>query len=553
MKIIGLDVGEKRIGVAKVDSDTRIAVPVGFINVDGLEYQEIAQVARMNNTNIFVIGLPRSNEGNETQQSLYVRNFAKVLVEQIPDAKVRFQDESLTSVVAEERLKSRKKKYEKGDIDAEAASIILQDFVENLGANATPGNLSVEDLSRPTGSEGAPEPRNDGREGSVSETKALQELQNVKDLARKQSDKVLLNTKKVRHKMKTSTKILSSGIAIIVILGLIAIGGFLWAQSMLSPVMSDCGTACEEVQFVVADGESKTIIADNLEQSGLIKNSFVFKTYMQLFKPDVNLKSGIYMLNKGLTADDIIDKLAKGADDENTFMFTILPGENIYSIKQKLLKLNYSSSEIDAAFSANYDYEFLNERPSGATLEGYLYGETHEFFKDATVKDILDKYLAGMAEVISENGLRAKYKAQGLSLFEGITLASIVQKEAHSPDQPTVAQVFLSRLSMGIPLGSDVTVSYALDTIDPDRQTYQDNQAALTVDSCYNTRVRAGLPCGPISNPGLSALLAVANPSDTSYLYFLTGDDGLMYYSYTETEHNQNIYSHCQELCNVSL
>ena len=132
MKVIGLDVGEKRIGVAKADSSTRIAVPVGFVNVDGLEWQEIAQVARMNNTNFFVVGLPRSNEGNETAQSVYARNFAKKLVEEIPGARVRFQDESLTSVEAEERLKSRKKRYEKGDIDAEAAAIILQDFLEHL-------------------------------------------------------------------------------------------------------------------------------------------------------------------------------------------------------------------------------------------------------------------------------------------------------------------------------------------------------------------------------------------------------------------------------------
>ena len=138
-------------------------------------------------------------------------------------------------------------------------------------------------------------------------------------------------------------------------------------------------------------------------------------------------------------------------------------------------------------------------------------------------------------------------------MYEGITLASVVQKESPTPEMPTVAQVFLTRLSYGMPLGSDVTVSYALDTIDPDRQTYSDNQAALKVDSCYNTRVYAGLPCGPISNPGLAALLAVAEPSDTAYLYFLTGDDGVMYYSSTEYEHNQNAYLHCSELCNVSL
>ena len=137
MKIIGLDVGEKRIGVAKVDSTTKIALPVGFIEVDGSEWQEITRIARLSNTNLFVLGLPRSNEGNETKQTVYVRNFARTLTEKIPDAKIRFQDESLTSVEAEKRLKNSKKKYTKGDIDAEAATIILQYFIESFDGNAT--------------------------------------------------------------------------------------------------------------------------------------------------------------------------------------------------------------------------------------------------------------------------------------------------------------------------------------------------------------------------------------------------------------------------------
>lgn len=195
----------------------------------------------------------------------------------------------------------------------------------------------------------------------------------------------------------------------------------------------------------------------------------------------------------------------------------------------------------------------MGERPSDASLEGYLYGETHEFYKSASATEVIETFLNEMAEVIQENQLEEKYAVQGLSLFEGITLASIVQKEAPDIEQAGVAQVFLKRLELGIPLGSDVTVSYAVEAVDPERQIYTDNQSALQIDSCYNTRVNTGLPCGPISNPGLSALLAVAEPADTSYLYFLTGDDGLMYYSYTESEHNQNIYSHCQELCNVSL
>ena len=133
------------------------------------------------------------------------------------------------------------------------------------------------------------------------------------------------------------------------------------------------------------------------------------------------------------------------------------------------------------------------------------------------------------------------------------TIASIVQKESPGPEMATVAQVFLLRLKYGWTLGSDVTVTYALDVLDPNREIYQDNSAAIDIDSCYNTRKYAGLPCGPISNPGLTALLAVANPSDTAYLYFLTGDDGVMYYSYTEAEHNQNIHLHCQNLCQVQL
>lgn len=541
MRILALDVGEKRIGIARADSNTRIAVPIGFINVDGSEWQEIARIANLNNTNFFVLGLPRSNEGNETAQSVYVRQFAKTLVEKLPGAKIRFQDESLTSVVAEERLKSRKKTYEKGEIDTEAAAIILQDFLESFtvgdaGQEAT--NQNINDVST--------DPTNKVK-STIAEAK-----ENVTNLTKKEADKVKLNTKKAKSKLKAVMSFVILPLFVLILLG--GIGGFVWAKSMLTPVDSSCIEAgCEEIKFTVNDGESKAIIADNLEQVGLIKNSFVFKTYLQVFKPDVNLKSGVYFLNKGMSADEIIERLAKGVDDENTFTFTILPGETIFDIKTKLLGLNYSSAEIEEAFRAEYDFNFLKDRPAGASLEGYLYGETHEFYKETTVKEIMETFLEGMGEVIEENNLKARYEEQGLSLHEGITLASVVQKEAPTTEMPTVAQVFLSRLDYGIPLGSDVTVSYALDTVDPNRQTYTDNQAALSVDSCYNTRIYTGLPCGPISNPGLSALLAVAEPTNTSYLYFLTGDDGMMYYSYTEAEHNQNIYSHCQNLCNIAL
>ena len=221
MKIVGLDVGEKRIGVSRADSDTRIAVPVGFIEVNGAEWQEIARVARLNNTNLFVLGMPRSNEGNETAQSVFVRNFAKTLTEKIPGARIKFQDESLTSVMAEERLKASGKRYEKGDIDAEAATIILQDFLESLGNAPQVDNNAG---AAPTEGEAPENEENSGIGGSIK-TAIAGAGGAVSNVAKKEAGKAKLNSAKVKHKVKTSTKMISGfGILIILIAG--AVGGY---------------------------------------------------------------------------------------------------------------------------------------------------------------------------------------------------------------------------------------------------------------------------------------------------------------------------------------
>lgn len=125
---ISLDVGEKRIGVAVADDSVRIAVPFMTIEVDGTELTTIADLVIQQGAEVLVIGYPRNQQGEATAQTNYVENFAKQLEEFGP--KLVFQDESLTSVIAEQRLIAQKKPYAKGDIDAQAASIILQDYLE---------------------------------------------------------------------------------------------------------------------------------------------------------------------------------------------------------------------------------------------------------------------------------------------------------------------------------------------------------------------------------------------------------------------------------------
>ena len=125
---ISLDVGEKRIGVAVADGSVRIAVPYATVEVDGNEIEAIAKIYLDQAAETIVVGYPRNQQGEATAQTHYVENFTKKLEDF--DAEIVFQDESLTSVIAEQRLIAQKKPYMKGDIDAQAASIILQDYLE---------------------------------------------------------------------------------------------------------------------------------------------------------------------------------------------------------------------------------------------------------------------------------------------------------------------------------------------------------------------------------------------------------------------------------------
>ena len=150
-----------------------------------------------------------------------------------------------------------------------------------------------------------------------------------------------------------------------------------------------------------------------------------------------------------------------------------------------------------------------------------------------------------------KNNLVEGFKQQGLTLYEGITLASIVQRESITPpdtsepsaDQKQIAQVFYSRLAAGMTLGSDVTYQYAADKLGVARD--------VNLDSPYNTRRYKGLPPGPIASPGLTALKAVAAPAAGDYLFFLTGDDNITYFAHTDAEHKANIINHCAKNCST--
>lgn len=585
MRIIGLDVGTKRIGVAKADTSVRIAIPNGYVLVNGQEIPEILRIARLNDTNFFVVGLPRSNDGNETAQSAYARKFADTLAASMPGARIYFQDESLTSVVAEERLKKRKKNFEKGEIDAEAASIILQDFIEHYAAKLAQNAASkipnqlvnpVAEMNpsfSPAATLGSPE---------------VQSIINEPTKLEAESTESPRPDRSLEKPMKKVKRILLSLFILLFLAGLFG-GGYYWYS--LQPVSSancrfdsakaaaesnekEANSVCEYQIIEISAGESVKQIANNLKQADLIRNPLAFELYARINNLHAKLKTGKYSFRKTMSARAIAKQLVNGVVSSDVFNLTILPGTNLLGDKGKsqtgiihqFRTLGYSEEEINQALTKHYDNPVLKglyadenklsnpDIPAKLALEGYLYGETYQFYNHEKLENVITTILNQFNDVVVSNQLEEKFKARGLSLREGITLASIIQKEANTEDMPGVSMVFQNRLKQGIALGSDVTATYAADITGIDR-TNATNADILAVNSLYNTRKFPGLPPGPIAVPSKAALLAVAEPdsSKASMLYFLTGDDGLMYYSSTDAEHNQKIRDHCQKLCKVQI
>ena len=567
MKIIGLDVGTVRIGVARADTATKIAIPDGFINVNGQEISEIQRKLRLYNSNILVMGMPRSNNGNQTAQSEFVKQFARQVAATIPGLKIYFQDESLTSVEAERRLKARKNNYQKGEIDAESASIILQDFIERMQVALN----NQQSLS----------PASLGEAGSNSDN------QNPASNFAKEEEVASSKSSKKQPKKKSFMKKII--IALVILLGLAGLGVFgayTWYEKQLaapknfsckfnSPAAAATSEGSEEnpdchyQKFEIKTNQTIGDIAENLKKAGLIRSDFAFKTYLKLSSKSAKIKAGVYSLRANLSAKEIVEQMEKGVASSEVFNLTVLPGETLKEIKQKLIKLGYLSEQIDTALLKKYDSPVLKglydsegkltnpAQPANVALEGYLYGETYQFYKGETVEHIFETMINQLNSVVVANHIEEKFQKRGFSLREGLILASIIQKEAHSEDMPGVSMVFQNRLKVGMTLGSDVTATYAADLVNPnrDRNDPNNNLRVLETDNLYNTRKHTGLTPGPICSPGITAILAVAEPDENkrSMRYFLTGDDGKMYYSVTDTEHTQKIRDYCQKLCSVGL
>lgn len=294
----------------------------------------------------------------------------------------------------------------------------------------------------------------------------------------------------------------------------------------------------EEIPFQVGLGESVPSVTQRLVQAGLIRNPGAFRAFLQYAGLDTNLQAGDYQLSPAMSAVDIGLRMQDATP--GILKFSILAGWRIEEIAAALPTSGLEISTkafIAAAQVRSPNLPLASELPDRATLEGFLFPGVYEVPREITAPDLIQMMLARFDGEVS-NELRQAYSNQGLTLFDAVSLASIVQREAVVEEEmPLIASVFINRLAIEMPLAADPTVQYALGYNDAQGTWWTNplSAADLQIDSLYNTYIYAGIPPGPIANPSLAALRAIAFPAQTPYYYFRAVCDGSGWHNFAET------------------
>ncbi len=299
------------------------------------------------------------------------------------------------------------------------------------------------------------------------------------------------------------------------------------------------------VSFTVAPGETASTIGPRLEQAGLIRDGELFRLLVRYRGVDSGLEAGDYQLSPSMTLDRIVTELQHGGIRSITVM--IPEGWRMEQIAAKLAEAGLGKEEEFLALMRknDYPYSWLQDRPEEAPegLEGFLFPDTYQFRQDAKPEYVIDTMLTNFDRRVTPE-LRAALAGHGLSFYQAIVLASIVEREAVvAQERPLIAAVFYGRLQQGMYLQADPTVSYAKG-FDPDKNTWwapMYEGEGESVESAYNTFLHPGLTPGPICNPGLASIEAVAYPATTKYLYFVSRGDGSHAFAETFEEHLENV------------
>lgn len=340
--------------------------------------------------------------------------------------------------------------------------------------------------------------------------------------------------------VRSLRKYFLSGVVFLSILILVVSGTAVFEFYLRVPLDSS-----KKISFVIEQDSDVHAISKNLRAKGLIASSFIFESYVWFTRADRKFRAGNYAVAAGMNMRELT-KLFTEARLSKELTITILEGWTLRDIKfylsrqgiKEMANFDYlagiSATTVSGARDWSGEFSFLSGVPKGYGLEGFLFPDTYRIFVDSSVEDIIRKMLQNFEQKFDAK-LLLLAEQKKMSVFEVVTLASIIEREVRShEDMRKVADIFLRRLRLGMPLQADSTVNYVTGKTTPSI-SYEDRD----LSSSWNTYKYPGLPQGPIGNPGLSAIRAVLDPELTPYLYFLTTKEGQVIYSRTLDEHNR--------------
>lgn len=333
-----------------------------------------------------------------------------------------------------------------------------------------------------------------------------------------------------KRRGSSSAVVLLNGLMTLLVLGLIAAGAVLYFGLRL---FNDPGPTTEQAAFLIERGNGMNTIATRLEEQGLISNGLLFRVGYQVTKREANILPGQYLIPAGASMDDILTIITETKPQE--FFVNVIPGETSFEVAEYI----------------NDPGQNLTGETVAIPAEGSLLAVRHDYFPGDVRADVI----AGMQKAMTDEVARI-WASRDPSIDEVVkspeelvTLASLVEKETGlGTERPQVASVFINRLKRSMRLQTDPTVIYGI-TLGKEKLDRKLTTADLQSKTEYNTYQIDGLPPGPIANPGVEALEAVAHPADTNYLYFVarTDDpaDGHLFAA-TYAEHRRNVTTYRQ-------
>lgn len=286
--------------------------------------------------------------------------------------------------------------------------------------------------------------------------------------------------------------------------------------------------------FKIEESRSVFQISEDLKKQGLIKERFIFISYLVLAGKYNKIQAGYYSLSPSMSILEIAKRFVLGKTA--SVKITIPEGFTLKQIQERLSSnLAFQSFDL-ALFRAKEfkgDFEFLQDVPDEANLEGFLFPDTYEFSYEMSNKEIISKMLRNFAEKTKH--LKEKIKGQNKTIFEIIIMASMLEREAKTfEDKKMGSGILWKRLEIGMPLQVDATIAYVTK-----KRTSKISIKETKIDSPYNTYKYKGLPLGPICNPGIESILAAVEPQDSGYWYYLSNAEGETIFSKTLEEHNE--------------